>query len=60
MPAAPMSANNLSASDRIGVFISYNSVENKPGDVENPRPAFIASRDFTPLIPIPDDALRSL
>jgi ectoine hydroxylase len=52
------SANNLSANDRISIFISYNSVENKLGDIENPRPAFIASRDFTPLIPIPDDALN--
>jgi ectoine hydroxylase len=52
------SANNLSASDRISIFVSYNSVENKLGDIENPRPAFIASRDFTPLIPIPDDALN--
>ena len=51
------SANNLSASDRLSIFISYNSVENKLRDIENPRPAFIASRDFTPLIPLPDDAL---
>jgi ectoine hydroxylase len=51
------SANNLSASDRISIFVSYNSVENKLGDIENPRPAFIASRDFTPHFPVPDDAL---
>jgi ectoine hydroxylase len=51
------SANNLSATDRLSVFISYNSVENKLRDVDNPRPSFIASRDFTPLMPIPDDAL---
>jgi ectoine hydroxylase len=53
------SANNLSASDRISIFISYNSIENKLGAIENPRPGFISSRDFTPLIPIPDDTLLS-
>jgi ectoine hydroxylase len=51
------SASNLSASDRMSIFISYNSVENKLGDIDNPRPAFIASRDFTPHIPVPDDTL---
>jgi ectoine hydroxylase-related dioxygenase (phytanoyl-CoA dioxygenase family) len=51
------SANNMSAKDRMSVFISYNSVENKLRDIDHPRPAFIASRDFTPQTPVPDDAL---
>jgi len=52
-----VSANNLSASDLISIFITYNSVENKLRDIETPRPTFIASRDFTPRTPVPDDAL---
>jgi ectoine hydroxylase len=51
------SANNLSAMDRMSIFISYNSVENKLRDIDHPRPAFIANRDFTPQTPVPDDVL---
>jgi len=51
------SAGNISPWDRVCVFISYNSVENKLGAMENPRPEFIASRDFSPIVPVPDDSL---
>jgi ectoine hydroxylase len=54
------SATNLSASDRISVFVSYNSVENRLRPVERPRPAFIANPDFSPLTPVGDDALLEL
>jgi len=54
------SANNLSARDRMSIFVSYNSVENKLRDIDHPRPAFIASRDFTPQTPVPDDALLKM
>jgi ectoine hydroxylase len=54
------SANNLSACDRISIFISYNSVENKLREMKSPRPAFIASRDFTPIVPVPDDTLLKM
>jgi ectoine hydroxylase len=54
------SANNLSASDRMSIFISYNSVANKLPPRENPRPSFIASRDFTPIAPLNDDALAAI
>ena len=51
------SASNLSAQDRMSVFVSYNSTENSLGDVEQPRPTFIASRDFSPIKSVPDDSL---
>ncbi|MDY6937890.1 MAG: phytanoyl-CoA dioxygenase family protein [Cyanobacteriota bacterium] len=43
------SAGNLSPQDRFSAFISYNSVENQLQPIDNPRPEFIASRDFTPI-----------
>ncbi|MGB9179572.1 MAG: phytanoyl-CoA dioxygenase family protein [Pyrinomonadaceae bacterium] len=54
------SANNLSPRDRISIFVSYNSVENSLGEVANPRPEFIASRDFRPVVPVANDALLEL
>lgn len=54
------SANNLSPRDRFSVFITYNSVENAVGPVSNPRPEFIASRDFRPVVPLMENALLEL
>lgn len=54
------SANNLSPRDRLSVFITYNSVENPLVEVPNPRPQFIASRDFTPVEATDDYALMEL
>ena len=51
------SSNNLSPRDRLSVFVSYNSVENALAEVRNPRPEFIASRDFRPIETVSDDAL---
>jgi ectoine hydroxylase-related dioxygenase (phytanoyl-CoA dioxygenase family) len=51
------STNNLSPWDRISIFVSYNSVTNALHEKENPRPEFIAARDFRPLEPVEDDAL---
>jgi ectoine hydroxylase len=54
------SANNLSPRDRISIFVSYNSVENRLVEVANPRPEFIASRDFHPVVPVNDNALLEM
>jgi ectoine hydroxylase len=54
------SANNLSPYDRTSVFITYNSIENTLGDVKSPRPTFIASRDFNPIVALPDDTLLKM
>ena len=51
------SGENLFSEDRISVFVTYNSVQNCLPEIANPRPEFIASRDFTPLVTVPDDAL---
>jgi len=53
------SASNLSPYDRMSIFVSYNSTENYLRDIEQPRPSFIASRDFSPITPVPDDSLLS-
>jgi ectoine hydroxylase-related dioxygenase (phytanoyl-CoA dioxygenase family) len=51
------SSQNLSNIDRQSIFISYNSIENKLAAKENPRPEFIASRNFTTLSPVVPTAL---
>lgn len=40
--------------------ISYNSIENIPVAVDNPRPSFIASRDYTAIKPLTDQALNEI
>lgn len=52
------SAPNMSPFNRQLAIITYNSVENTLKPVENPRPDFLASRDFSPTIPLP--SLQSL
>jgi ectoine hydroxylase len=54
------SANNLSPWDRICVFVTYNSVENLLGYNENPRPDFIACRDFRPIDIVSETALTEM
>lgn len=51
------SAPNLSPSNRTIVYVTYNSVHNALAEVPNPRQTFLASRDFSPLEPLPDDSL---
>lgn len=51
------SGPNMSPLDRALAMVTYNNVENKLLDVENPRPWFLASRDFTPVEVLPSGAL---
>jgi hypothetical protein len=51
------SPNNISPFGRLLTFITFNSVENVPGRVHNPRPEFLVSRDAAPVTPLPDSAL---
>ena len=46
------SVPNISPFDRNLVIISYNSTQNVLQSVPNPRPEFLAARDFTPLKPL--------
>jgi ectoine hydroxylase len=51
------SPNNISPFGRTLVLISYNSVENLPRPTESPRPDFLVSRDYTPIVPLAEDTL---
>lgn len=43
------STHNVSPRNRYVLFITYNNVENALRPVSNPRPPFIANRNFSPL-----------
>jgi ectoine hydroxylase-related dioxygenase (phytanoyl-CoA dioxygenase family) len=51
------SSTNISPFDRAVIIISFNSIANTPLPVERPRPEFLASRDYRPLVPVADNAL---
>jgi ectoine hydroxylase-related dioxygenase (phytanoyl-CoA dioxygenase family) len=51
------SAQNMSPVHRRIVLVSYNSVRNRLRDVPNPRPDFVASRNFEPIASVDDNAL---
>ena len=51
------SGHNLSATDRRQAYLCYNQVANHPHEVENPRPDYVRSRNWTPLELMPDDAI---
>lgn len=50
------SSPNMSPFDRNLVIATYNSTENRPAEVANPRPWFLVSRDFTPISPLAEGA----
>jgi ectoine hydroxylase len=49
--------NIMSPFNRTIAVIAYNSVENIPVAVENPRPEYVASRDYRPIEPLSEDVL---
>lgn len=51
------STNNISPFDRRLVLVSYNSVENLPRPVKEPRPEFLVGRYSGPIVPLDNDAL---
>jgi len=51
------SGHNLSSDDRWQAYLCYNTVANRPADVENPRPDYVRSRNWTPLTLASDDAI---
>jgi ectoine hydroxylase len=44
------SSNNLSPWNRYAFLVTYNSISNTLPEMENPRPAFLANRNFSPII----------
>ncbi|QMS87498.1 phytanoyl-CoA dioxygenase family protein [Nostoc edaphicum CCNP1411] len=51
------SSNNISPFGRSTVIITYNSIENIPLPVQNPRPDFLVSKDYRPVTPLARNAL---
>jgi ectoine hydroxylase-related dioxygenase (phytanoyl-CoA dioxygenase family) len=51
---AHASSNNISPFDRVVTLVTFNSVENVPVDVPDPRPEFLVSRDYSPVRPLLD------
>ena len=51
------SGHNLSVRDRWQVYLCYNRCSNRPTDVENPRPDYVRSRNWTPLELAHDSAI---
>ncbi len=52
------STSNISPFDRWIVIVTYNSVDNLPRIVREPRAEFLVGRDHTPLCPVPWDTPR--
>jgi ectoine hydroxylase len=53
------SGHNLSAQDRWQAYFCYNTIANRPRDVEAPRPDYVRSRNWAPLTAVADDAVRA-
>jgi ectoine hydroxylase-related dioxygenase (phytanoyl-CoA dioxygenase family) len=51
------SAPNMSPFDRTILIVTYNSIENTLLPVENPRPEFLANRDYRPISTVLPDSL---
>jgi ectoine hydroxylase len=51
------SGHNLSAGDRWQAYFTYNTVANRPADVENPRPDYVRSRNWAPISVERDDGI---
>lgn len=53
------SGHNLSAQDRWQAYFCYNTVANRPRDVESPRPDWVRSRNWVPLALVSEDAIHA-
>ena len=53
------SGHNLSAQDRWQAYFCFNTVANRPRDVENPRADWVRSRNWTPLALVPENEIRA-
>jgi ectoine hydroxylase len=51
------STNNISPFGRSTVIITYNSTENIPLQIKNPRPDFLVSQNYQAVTPLASDAL---
>jgi hypothetical protein len=51
------SPGNISPFDRAVVIVTFNSLENVPETVSNPRPEFLSNRNPCPIVPLAVDTL---
>ncbi len=51
------SGHNLSAEDRWQAYFCFNTVANRPADVENPRPDYVRSRNWEAMTLEADDGI---
>ena len=51
------SPSNISPFDRAVVIVTFNSIENIPPPVSNPRPEFLSNRNPSPIEPLEIDSL---
>lgn len=51
------SPSNISPFDRAVVIVTFNSIENVPAAVSNPRPEFLSNRNPCPIAPLAVDTL---
>jgi ectoine hydroxylase len=51
------SGHNLSRYDRWAIYVVYNQVANRPTPVPNPRPDYVCSTNYAPLVVGTDDIL---
>ena len=51
------SGHNLSHRDRWQAYFCFNTCANRPGDVANPRPDYVRSRNWAPMQAMPDAAV---
>jgi ectoine hydroxylase-related dioxygenase (phytanoyl-CoA dioxygenase family) len=49
------SATNISPYDRTIALLTYNSIENTPTNLDNPRPDFLAGHDYRPIAALSED-----
>lgn len=54
------SSNNLSPWNRNTYLVTYNKASNKLAPMDNPRPSFLANRDFSPIKPMPGTHLKAI
>lgn len=53
------SGHNLSRHNRWAIYVVYNPVSNRPAAVPDPRPDYVRSTNFAPLVAGDDDILRA-
>jgi ectoine hydroxylase len=51
------SGHNLSARDRWQIYLCYNLCANRPGNVENARPDYVRSQNWTPIGLLENEAI---